>query len=78
MSLRIAVLLILTSSLLADEPTKLLRYPDVHGDVVTFTYAVDLWSVPAAGCNARRVTAHDGIEYLPKTSPDGKWIALSA
>jgi tricorn protease len=72
------VILLLAAPLIAAEPAKLLRYPDVHGDAVVFMYAGDLWSVPVIGGSARRITTHDGIEYLPKTSPDGKWIALSA
>jgi tricorn protease len=78
MTLRLAVLLLLAATLSADEPTKLLRYPDVHGDRIVFMYAGDLWAVDVSGGNARRLTAHEGIEYLPKTSPDGRWIAFSA
>jgi tricorn protease len=61
-----------------DAPTRLLRYPDLHGDRIVFTYAGDLWSVPAGGGDARRLTSHDGYEYLPRFSPDGQWIAFSA
>lgn len=78
MTLRIAVLLLFAATLSADEPTKLLRYPEVHGDRIVFMYAGDLWAVDVGGGNARRLTAHEGIEYLPKTSPDGRWLAFSA
>jgi tricorn protease len=56
--------------------TKLLRFPDIHGDKVVFTYAGDLWTAPATGGTAVRVTAHPGLEQFAKFSPDGKWIAF--
>jgi tricorn protease len=57
--------------------TKLLRFPDIHKDKVVFTYAGDLWTAPAAGGMATRVTAHPGLELFAKFSPDGKWIAFT-
>jgi tricorn protease len=56
--------------------TKLLRFPDIHGDRVAFTYAGDLWTAPATGGAASRLTAHPGIEQFAKFSPDGRWIAF--
>ncbi|MCB1056123.1 MAG: PD40 domain-containing protein, partial [Acidobacteria bacterium] len=58
-------------------PTKLLRFPDIHGDTVIFVYAGDLWTAPVAGGLARRLTAHPGLEQSPKFSPDGRWIAFN-
>jgi len=57
--------------------TKLLRFPDVHGDQVVFTYAGDLWTASTAGGDARRLTAHPGQELFAKISPDGQWIAFT-
>ncbi len=57
--------------------TKLLRFPDVHGDRVVFSYAGDIWIAPSAGGTAARLTAHEGIEVFPKFSPDGKTIAFT-
>ena len=57
--------------------TKLLRYPDVHGDTLVFTYAGDLWRAPAAGGAATRLTAHPGLELFGKFSPDGTQIAFT-
>ena len=57
--------------------TKLLRFPDIHGDRVVFTHAGDLWVAPAAGGTATRLTAHPGLELFAKFSPDGKWIAFT-
>ena len=57
--------------------TKLLRFPDIYGDKVVFTYAGDLWTAAAAGGSAIRLTAHPGVEVFAKFSPDGKWIAFT-
>jgi tricorn protease len=57
--------------------TKLLRFPDIHGDRVVFTYGGDLWTAPSSGGNAIRLTSHPGIEVFGKFSPDGKWIAFT-
>jgi tricorn protease len=57
--------------------TKLLRFPDIHGDQVVFTYGGDLWTALATGGTAIRLTAHPGVEVFAKFSPDGKWIAFT-
>lgn len=57
--------------------TRLLRFPDVHGDSVVFTYGGDLWKAPVAGGAAMRLTAHPGLELFAKFSPDGQWIAFT-
>jgi tricorn protease len=56
---------------------RLLRFPDISGDQVVFTYAADLWTVSASGGEARRLTAAPGFAGSAKFSPDGKWIAFS-
>jgi len=66
-----------------DDPagTRLLRYPDVHGNTVVFVYAGDLWTAEVGSekgsATARRLTAHPGLERSPKFSPDGQWIAFN-
>ncbi len=57
--------------------TKLLRFPDISGDRVVFTYGGDLWTAPASGGSAIRLTSHPGIEVFGKFSPDGKWVAFT-
>ena len=56
----------------------LLRFPDVHGDTVVFVHAEDIWTAPAGGGAARRLTDDEGSERHPKFSPDGSLIAFTA
>ncbi|HNR66673.1 MAG TPA: PDZ domain-containing protein [bacterium] len=73
-------LLLLTLQAQAGEAdlTRLLRYPDAHGDRVAFVYAGDIWLAPISGGAARQLTSHAGLELFPKFSPDGRWLAFSA
>ncbi|HKE56183.1 MAG TPA: hypothetical protein VKB46_05770, partial [Pyrinomonadaceae bacterium] len=57
--------------------TKLLRFPDIRGDRVVFTYGGDLWTAPSSGGTATHLTSHPGLEVFAKFSPDGKWIAFT-
>ena len=61
----------------ASAQTKLLRFPDIHGDRVAFSYGGDIWTAPANGGSAIRLTAHPGVEVFAKFSPDGNWIAFT-
>ena len=79
----LAVLILLAAGLSAAaddfdaQDMRLLRNPDLHGGTIVFVQGGDLWTVPAAGGEARRLTSHIGFESQPKFSPDGKWIAFS-
>ncbi len=77
--LRLLVLIgaVLFFAIPAYSQTKLLRFPDIHGDRVVFTYGGDLWIAPATGGSATRLTAHPGVEVFAKFSPDGRWIAFT-
>ena len=55
----------------------LMRFPDIHGDLVVFVHGEDIWKVKAAGGIAERLTIHDGAERYPKFSPDGSLIAFT-
>lgn len=57
--------------------TRLLRYPHISGNLITFSYAGDIYTVDKSGGLARRITTSEGIEIFPRFSPDGKWIAFS-
>ena len=71
------LLVITFTACAATAQTKLLRFPDLHGDKVVFTYAGDLWTASTSGGMATRLTAHPGVEMFAKFSPDGKWIAFT-
>jgi tricorn protease len=76
---RLLIILALAATASAQENlTRLLRQPDIHGDTIAFVYAGDIWVAGARGGDARRLTADDGVEYFPKFSPDGRWIAYCA
>ena len=72
-----AVLATLLFSCVAFAQTKLLRFPDIHGERVVFTYGGDLWTASTNGGTAVRLTAHPGVETYAKFSPDGNWIAFT-
>jgi tricorn protease len=76
-SVVMGVILFLCCAGIAAAQTKLLRFPDVHGDKVVFTYGGDLWTASTSGGMATRLTSHPGLEVFAKFSPDGKWIAFT-
>ncbi len=61
----------------AQDETRLLRFPAVHGNQIVFTYAGDLYTVPTGGGTARRLTSDIGYEMFARFSPDGKFIAFT-
>ncbi len=72
-------LLSLAAAASAAEPY-FLSHPSLSpdGQTVVFAYAGDIWSVPAAGGTAVRLTGMDGEEQRPRYSPDGRSIAFSS
>jgi tricorn protease len=72
------LLLLLLAAPLSAETTRLLRFPDIHGDSVAFVYAGDIYVADTRGGPARKLTSHEGFEIFPKFSPDGSRIAFSA
>ncbi len=75
------VLVVLAAALIAtpaaSAATRLLRFPDICGDQVVFTYAGDLWRVSAQGGTAIRLTAGPGVEQSARFSPDCSRIAFT-
>ena len=51
------------------------RYPALYQDTLVFTSEDDLWTVPAEGGIARRLTATPGVALRPFFSPDGATLA---
>ena len=48
--------------------TRLLRFPDLHGEQVVFTYGGDLWRAPLAGGTATRLTSSRGVVGTKRSS----------
>ncbi|HOG30224.1 MAG TPA: hypothetical protein PLT35_13180, partial [Vicinamibacterales bacterium] len=61
----------------AGTPGRFMQYPDISGNAIVFSWDRDLWSVPASGGVATRLTGHPGVENVPKFSPDGTQIAFA-
>ncbi len=55
-----------------------LRFPHVHGDLVTFIADDDVWLAPADGGRAWRVSADHAAASHPRISRDGSLIAWTS
>ena len=55
-----------------------LRYPHIHGDLLTFTAGDDVWLAPAAGGRAWRLTADDVPVSYPRFSREGSQLAWTS
>ncbi len=53
------------------------RFPTIHHDTVVFVCEDDLWTVPAEGGIARRLTANPGQASTPALAPDGTTLAFT-
>jgi tricorn protease len=71
------VLFAISSSAIAQDDARLLRFPAIHDQTIAFSYAGNLYSVSANGGVARRLTSHDGYEMFAHFSPDGKSLAFT-
>ncbi len=60
-----------------DGGTRLLRFPDVCGNRVVFTYAGDLWTASTDGGTATRLTAGPGLEMAARFSPECSQVAFT-
>lgn len=61
----------------ADPHPHILQQPAISKDLIAFSYAGDLWTVPRTGGRATRLTTGVGIESQPLFSPDGRTIAFT-
>ena len=66
-----------TINLYSQIDARILRYPDVSGSHITFTYACDIWIVENTGGVANRLSSPKGEEQYARFSPDGSRIAYT-
>jgi tricorn protease len=59
-------------------PAGYLRYPHVHGDLITFVAGDAVWLGPAGGGHAWRLSADDVPVSYPRFSPDGTRVAWTS
>lgn len=48
------------------------------GTKVAFDWKGDIWTVPATGGKATRITHNQGKDREPRFSPDGRWLAFTS
>lgn len=60
------------------ESSSYLRFPHLHGDLVTFVAEDDVWLAPLDGGRAWRVSADDVPVNHPRISPDGTTVAWTS
>jgi len=74
--LTFAFVFCLFGSDLFSENARILRFPNSSETQVSFSHAGDLYVAPISGGLARRITSSEGMEIMPRFSPDGKSIGF--
>jgi len=75
--LLLAVIMFGSAATAASDARPLMRFPDIHENMIVFVYGEDIWTVSTSGGVASRITINNGEEQYPKFSPDGKRIAFT-
>jgi len=73
-------LMLFITSVQAKDDNPFVRYPSLNsnGTQISFSYQGDIWTVPADGGRAFRLTIHQAYDGRPKWSTDDKTIAFSS
>ncbi|GAB5528189.1 MAG: S41 family peptidase [Roseivirga sp.] len=74
------LLLLVTTLATAQVQPKWARYPSISpdGSQIAFVYKGDLYRVSAGGGDATQLTFHQGHDYMPVWSKDGKHLAFAS
>ena len=74
------VCVILVTSVQAQSDQPFARFPAISPDgaTIAFSYQGDIWTVPAEGGRAWRLTLHEAYEAYPKWSSEGNKIAFTS
>jgi len=77
------LIILIASTVAVAEPATssagyVMRYADIGGGNIVFTYEGDLWLVADSGGDARRITSHEGNEMIAKFNQDGSKLAFTA
>ena len=73
----VLLLILMGFSAVFAQQSVLMRFPDIYDGTIVFVQGEDIWTVPAQGGDAIRLTMNDGQERYPKFSPDGTQIAFT-
>ncbi|THD65348.1 MAG: protease, partial [Phenylobacterium sp.] len=66
-----------TAAAQAQAAPHILQQPAISRELIAFSYAGDIWTVPRAGGRATRITTGVGVENAPIFSPDGQTLAFT-
>lgn len=69
--------ILLPLHIIAQEETYLLRFPNAHGNKITFSYAGHIYIADLKDGIAMRLTDMDGYQIFPRFSPNGRYIAFT-
>jgi tricorn protease len=74
------VALLLSAAAGRAEEIRFVLDPEISPDgaTIAFSYAGDVWTVPASGGEAARITDHVAYDGYPVWSPDGKRLAFAS
>ncbi len=70
--------LLLTTTVISAQETRLLRQPTINGNQVAFAYGGDIWTTNLTNNLTTRLTSTAAIESNPHLSPNGKWVAFTS
>ena len=73
----ISLWVLLRSTSVVAQETRLLRNPAISKEKISFVYAGDIWVANLDGSNVRRITTFEGVEADPHFSPGGESIAFT-